>query len=72
MQCRMARVGLGLTLDALAASCGVGRTAILRFEQGLSRLHRRNAVAVRQALEAAGIRLIDEGEFAGGVAPPEK
>jgi transcriptional regulator with XRE-family HTH domain len=72
MQCRMARVALGWTLDELAAASGVGRRAILRFEQSQSRLHARNAAMVRQALETAGIRFIDEGEFAGGVAPPEK
>lgn len=70
MQCRMARVALGWTLDALAAACGVNRTSILRFEQQKSRPHPRNARAIRQALEAAGIRFIDEGEFAGGVVPP--
>jgi transcriptional regulator with XRE-family HTH domain len=70
MQCRLGRVALGWTLDALAAASGVNRTSILRFEQGQSRFHPRNAVAVRQALEAAGIRFIDEGEFAGGIVPP--
>ncbi len=68
----MGRVALGWTLDELAAASGVGRQAILRFEQGKSRFHRKNAASVRSAMEAAGIRFIDEGEFAGGLAPSEK
>lgn len=68
----MARVSLGWTLDELAATSGVGRQAILRFEQDKTRFHPRNAVKVRKALEAGGVRFIDEGEFVGGVVPPEK
>jgi transcriptional regulator with XRE-family HTH domain len=68
----MARVSLGWTLDELAAASCVGRQAILRFEQDKSRLHERNALAVRRALEAGGVRFINDGEFAGGVAPPEE
>lgn len=70
MQCRLGRVALGWTLDALAAASGVNRTSILRFERRESTPHPRNLQALRQALEAAGIRFIDAGEYAGGVAPP--
>jgi len=68
----MARVSLGWTLDELATASGVGRQAILRFEQGKSSFHKKNALVVRGALEAAGVRFIDEGELAGGVVPPEE
>ena len=69
VQSRMARAALGWSLDALAARCGVSRRAILRFEQGESLPRGRTLIAIRRAFEAAGLRFIDEGEFAGGVAP---
>jgi transcriptional regulator with XRE-family HTH domain len=70
MQCRMARSALGWSLDALADASGVNRRTILRFEQGEATTRSKTISAIRRALEAAGVRLIDEGEFAGGVAPP--
>lgn len=66
----MARAALGWSLDALAAEARVNRKTILRFEKGESAPRRGNLGALRSAFEAAGIRFIDEGEFAGAVAPP--
>lgn len=70
MQCRMARSALGWSLDALADASGVNRRTILRFEQCEATTRSKTILAIRRALEAAGVRFIDEGEFAGGVAPP--
>ena len=70
MQCRLGRVALGWTLDALAAASGVNRTSILRFELGESKPHPRNVQALRETMEAAGIRFIDSGEYTGGIVPP--
>jgi transcriptional regulator with XRE-family HTH domain len=62
----MARAALGWSLDVLAARCGVSRRAILRFEQGESLPRSRTLFAIREALEAAGIRFAN----GGGVFPP--
>lgn len=64
----MARAALQWSLDAVGAASGVSRRTILRLEQGHS-LQLRKLEAIRRAFEAAGIRFIDAGEFAGGVAP---
>jgi transcriptional regulator with XRE-family HTH domain len=67
-QCRMARAALQWSLDDVQAASGVSRRTVLRLEQNLS-IQRRNGKAIRRAFEAAGLRFIDEGEFAGGVVP---
>jgi transcriptional regulator with XRE-family HTH domain len=66
----MARAALTWSLDELAAATALNRKTILRLEQGHP-LHRRNLQTIRRAFEAAGLRFIDEGEFAGGVAPTQ-
>jgi transcriptional regulator with XRE-family HTH domain len=65
----MARAALGWSLDETAVASGVNRRTILRYEQRESTMRTRNQQALRNAFEAAGLRFIDEGEFAGGVAP---
>ena len=63
-QCRMARSALKWTLDALAATSGISRRTVLRFETG-------NAVApdsveaMRRALVAAGASFVDRGTETG-------
>ncbi len=64
----MARAALQWSLDDVQAASGVSRRTVLRLEQNLP-IQRRNAQSIRRAFEAAGLRFIDEGEFAGGVAP---
>jgi hypothetical protein len=64
----MARAVLQWSLDDVQAASGVSRRTVLRLEQSLP-IQRRNAQAIRRAFEAAGLRFIDGGEFAGGVAP---
>jgi transcriptional regulator with XRE-family HTH domain len=68
----MARAALGWTLDDLAASAGLSRRAILRYEQGESIMRLRNLWALRHALEEAGVRFVDTGEYAGAVMPPKQ
>lgn len=67
----MARAALGWSLDETAVASGVNRRTILRYEQRESTMRMRNRQAIRLAFEAAGLRFIDEGEFAGGVAPKQ-
>jgi transcriptional regulator with XRE-family HTH domain len=70
MQCRMARVALGWSLDEAAAATGISRRAVLRFERGESAPRGRTLQTLRRAYEAAGVRFIDGGPDAGGVIPP--
>ena len=68
-QCRMARAGLGWTLDDLAKCSGVNRRSILNFENGGS-ITTATCDKVRAAFEAAGIVFIERGVYVGGVVPP--
>jgi transcriptional regulator with XRE-family HTH domain len=68
----MARAALGWTLDDLAAAAGVSRRAILRYEQGESAMRVRNQQVLREAFETAGVRFVDEGEYAGAVLVPKR
>jgi transcriptional regulator with XRE-family HTH domain len=61
----MARAALEWSLDQAATATGVSRRTVLRLEQG-ERLQARNAAAVRQGYEAAGVRF---AEPAGVFAP---
>lgn len=70
MQCRLARVALGWSLDEAAAAIGISRRAILRFEQGESSPRDRTLETLRRVYEAASVRFIDEGPDAGAVVPP--
>lgn len=65
----MARAALAWSLDDAAAASGLSRRSILRVEQGKPVLFQ-SMQTLRRAFEAAGVRVIDGGEFAGGVAPP--
>jgi transcriptional regulator with XRE-family HTH domain len=66
----MARAALGWSLVELAAAAGVDRKTVLRFEQGERNPRPSNLEAIRCALEAVGVRFIDQGKDAGGVVPP--
>ena len=65
----MARAALGWSLDDAAAASRLSRRTILRVEQAKPVLFE-SMRKLRRAFEAAGVRFIDGGEFAGGVAPP--
>jgi transcriptional regulator with XRE-family HTH domain len=66
----MARAALGWSLDAVAARTGLDRKTILRFEQGQTVPRGMNLKVIRTTFEAAGIRFVDFGEYAGGVVAP--
>jgi transcriptional regulator with XRE-family HTH domain len=66
----MARAALGWSADELADVIGVERKTIIRFERGASNPRDTNMDAIRNALEAAGVRFIDSGPDAGAVVPP--
>lgn len=70
VQCRMARAALGWSLVDLATAAAVDRKTVLRFEQGERNPRAQNLSAIRNALERAGVRFIEEGADAGGVVPP--
>lgn len=58
-QCRAARALLDWTQDDLAEQAGVSRGTVRGFEGGLHGLQRGTAAAIRGALEAAGVVLLD-------------
>lgn len=58
-QCRAARALLNWTQAELARRAGVSPGTVRGFELGRHVLHRASATAIRQALEAAGIVLLD-------------
>ena len=66
----MARAALGWGMAELAEASGVSAGTIDRFENGRTKGKPipANLKALRQALEAAGVRFTEDG----GVFPPEK
>jgi hypothetical protein len=55
----MARAALGLGVSELAAKAGVSPDTVFRLEKGEAR-HQRTGIAIREALEDAGVVFIDE------------
>ena len=66
VQCRMARAALGMGVRELAAAAKVSVDTVARFERG-EELKERTVDALQRALEAAGIKLIDEDGGGPGV-----
>jgi transcriptional regulator with XRE-family HTH domain len=66
VQCRMARAALGMGVRDLAAAAKVSVDTVARFERG-EELKERTIDALQRALEAAGIKLIDENGGGPGV-----
>ena len=62
----MARAALGMGVRELAAAAKVSVDTVARFERG-EELKERTVDALRQALEARGIKLIDENGGGPGV-----
>jgi ribosome-binding protein aMBF1 (putative translation factor) len=60
-QCRGARAMLGWSTNDLATAANVGLATVRRFETGAT-IQERPLQAMREALEAAGIRFISDGE----------
>ena len=64
-QCRAARALLDWTQDDLAERAEVSRGTIRGFEGGQHALQRSTAAAVRRALEAGGVLLVEADEGGG-------
>jgi DNA-binding XRE family transcriptional regulator len=65
-QCKMARAALEIGEQDLAAIAGVSPDAVFRLEKGET-LHQRTLIAIREALELAGVEFIDENGGGSGV-----
>jgi transcriptional regulator with XRE-family HTH domain len=65
-QCKMARAALGISAQDLAVMAGVLPDAVFRLEKGET-LHQRTVIAIREALELAGVEFIDENGGGPGV-----
>jgi hypothetical protein len=65
-QCKMARAALGVGVPELAVMAVVSPDAVFRLEQGET-LHQRTVIAIREALELAGLEFIDENDGGPGV-----
>jgi DNA-binding XRE family transcriptional regulator len=59
VQCKMARAALGLDARELAKA-GVSPDTVFRLEKGEA-LHQRTGIAIREALEAAGVEFTPDG-----------
>jgi transcriptional regulator with XRE-family HTH domain len=66
VQCKMARVALGLGVRELADSAKVSPDTVARLERG-DTLRERTVEAIRGALEAAGVIFIEENGGGPGV-----
>lgn len=66
VQCKMARVALGLGVRGLATQANVSQGTISRLERG-EQLRPATIAAIRVALENAGIEFIDENGGGEGV-----
>ena len=65
VQCKMARVAVGLGVRELAEAAKVSPDTVARLERG-EELKQRTIDAIKAALEAAGVIFVDEnGEGAG-------
>ena len=60
VQCKMARAALGLGVRELAAKAGVSPDTVFRLKKGET-LHRRTVIAIREALEDAGVEFLPDG-----------
>ncbi|WP_217354198.1 helix-turn-helix domain-containing protein [Ruegeria arenilitoris] len=66
IQCRMARVALGLGVRDLAKLSGVSQGTISRLERG-EELKQSTVESIRNALETAGVEFIAENGGGPGV-----
>ena len=66
VQCKMARVAVGLGVRELAEVSQVSTDTIVRFERG-EQVRPRTVDALRRALEAAGVEFIAENGGGAGV-----
>lgn len=62
----MARAALSWSRADLAAAARIGVATVVRFEEGKN-VSPDKCLCMREALEAKGVRFVDEGQFAGAV-----
>jgi hypothetical protein len=67
VQCRMARAALEWSVRDLAKHAHIGSTTVVRFEGGKP-ANVSTLTLIKQAFEAAGVRLTESG----GIEPPKK
>ncbi|WP_369816053.1 multiprotein-bridging factor 1 family protein [Magnetospirillum sp. XM-1] len=65
-QCRAARALLGWAQDELAAASKVNKKTIADFERGARRPYDRTLRDLQEAMEAMGVKFLEDGEVAGG------
>lgn len=68
LQCRMARAGLGWTLDDLSERSGVGRRTVAKFELGGS-VRPDNVETLRHTFVKAGVEFLNGGKSVGVRVP---
>jgi transcriptional regulator with XRE-family HTH domain len=66
-QCRARRALVDWSQSALAEAAKVSRQTVVDFERGARTPYPNNLLAVRAALEAAGVEFIDENGGGPGV-----
>ena len=59
-QCKVARAALGIGVRELAARAVVSPDTVFRLEKG-ERLHQRTIIAIREALQDAGVEFLPDG-----------
>ena len=71
-QCKMARVGLGWSVQDLARHAKVGASTVNRFETGRAEPIMATITAMQRALESAGVEFIPENGGGAGLRLPRK
>lgn len=66
-QCRAARAILGISQEQLCQKAGVSRAPLADFEGGKTKPYAKTLEALRQALESAGVELLDPDNGGPGV-----
>ena len=59
-QCKMARAGIGWSIQRLAAAAHVGVATVARFETGKGETIPATLAAIQRALEAAGVEFLSD------------
>lgn len=62
-QSKAARALLGWNQEQLAARANIGSATVQNFESGKSRPNAGTLRLIKETLEAAGIRFVDNGEY---------